>query len=261
MFNEEVEADLSRPSPHPVWETGNNQPAIDTNTTIATSKDSQHEQEGSSPRKGTIYELFVLGELIEVPHHGYLLRDILSRLLGPFRHISWGVLYPLIRQLEQDQLIEPNEAEDTRLPDKQGDSKLESKPSSKPISKPSSKQRKSYRITERGKKRFHQLMHEEAEYTSDYPELFIVKLNNFDNISLEQQPAVLWHYHGYLQDAHFYIQRGQEHATHSSDIPDNQRAHILRTISYRASGIQGELTWLDQEIARLEDELERIETN
>lgn len=33
------------------------------------------------------------------PHYGYILREILGRLLGPFRHISWDVLYPLIRRV------------------------------------------------------------------------------------------------------------------------------------------------------------------
>ena len=56
-----------------------------------------------------MYELFVLGELMDGPHHGYLLREILGRLLGPFRHISCGVLYPLIRQLEREGLIVPFE--------------------------------------------------------------------------------------------------------------------------------------------------------
>lgn len=214
-----------------------------------TSKETQHEQESGSPRKGTTYELFVLGELMDGPHHGYLLRDILSRILGPLRHISWGVLYPLIRQLEQDELIEPDEDESTRVTDKKVGSKL------------GSKHRKSYRITDSGNKRFYQLMQGEVEYTSDYPELFIVKLNNFDHISLEQQLAVLWHYHGYLQDAYFYVQRGQEYVAHSPEIPENQRAHILRTISYRMSSTQGELSWLDQEIAHLEDILERTGTN
>src|SRR6266567_6089024 len=60
-------------------------------------------------RKALMYELFVLGELMDGPHYGYLLREILGRLLGPFRHISWGVLYPLIRHLEREGLIVPSE--------------------------------------------------------------------------------------------------------------------------------------------------------
>src|SRR6266478_3486365 len=63
----------------------------------------------ATARKALMYELFVLGELMDGPHYGYILRDILGRLLGPFRHISWGVLYPLIRHLESGGLIVPDE--------------------------------------------------------------------------------------------------------------------------------------------------------
>src|SRR5438270_11728209 len=83
-------------------------------------------------RKAFMYELFVLGELMDGPHYGYLLRDNLGRLLGPFRHISWGVLYPLIRQLESGGLIVPDE--------KSGAVQSESTQVNK--------QRKQYRITE-----------------------------------------------------------------------------------------------------------------
>src|SRR5258706_7725123 len=68
-----------------------------------------NEHDAVTTRKSTMYELFVLGELMDGPHHGYSLREILSRMLGPFRQISWGVLYPLIRQLEREGLILQNE--------------------------------------------------------------------------------------------------------------------------------------------------------
>src|SRR5579871_5535110 len=50
-------------------------------------------------RRSAAYELFVLGELVNGPMHGYLLREILNRVLGPYRTMSWGVLYPLIHAL------------------------------------------------------------------------------------------------------------------------------------------------------------------
>src|SRR2546430_11867883 len=87
-------------------------------------------------RKAPMYELFVLGELMDGPHYGYILRDILGRLLGPFRHISWGVLYPLIRHLESGGLIVPDE--------KSGAAQSESTQGNK--------QRKQYRITEAGQR-------------------------------------------------------------------------------------------------------------
>src|SRR5437588_13030235 len=96
------------------------------------------ENKSSTARKAPMYELFVLGELMDGPHYGYLLRDILGRLLGPFRHISWGVLYPLIRRLEREGLIVPDEKTDDRRSESiQGN-----------------QQRKQYRITETGQRRF-----------------------------------------------------------------------------------------------------------
>ena len=61
----------------------------------------------SSSRRGRVYELFVLGELTAGSHHGYLLREILGKILGPFRQVSWGALYPLIHRLSRDGLIAP----------------------------------------------------------------------------------------------------------------------------------------------------------
>ena len=200
----------------------------------------QNEHEAVATRKSTMYELFVLGELMDGPQHGYFLREILSRMLGPFRQISWGVLYPLIRQLEREGLIVQDE-----------ESSAEGKGGTS-----NSKQRKTYCITERGRKRFYALMEDQGEYSADYPEYFIIKLNNFDHIAREQQLAVLWQYQGYLQALNFYGQSAQQYVRSNPAVPDAQRPHILRTISYRMCTIQAEITWVEQEISRLEDEAE-----
>src|SRR5258708_1995482 len=123
----------------------------------------QNEQESGRARKSLIYELFVLGELMDEPHHGYQLREILSNLLGPFRQISWGVLYPLIRQLELEGLLA-------------SDAETNAEDSGARAS--GSRQRKQYRLTETGRERFYTLMLERGDYNADYPELFTVKLNN-----------------------------------------------------------------------------------
>ena len=205
-----------------------------------TARSIQDEHDAVATRKSTMYELFVLGELMDGPHHGYSLRDILSRMLGPFRQISWGVLYPLIRQLEREGLIVQDE--ESSAAGGTGTS--------------NSKQRKSYRITESGRKRFSLLMEDQSEYGPDYPEYFIIKLNNFDHISREQQLAILWQYQGYLQALNFYGQSAQQYVSSNPAIPDGQRPHILRTISYRMCTTQAEIAWIEQEIARLEDEPE-----
>ncbi len=201
----------------------------------------QHEQEAGRARKSLIYELFVLGELMDGPHHGYQLHEILSDLLGPFRQISWGVLYPLIRQLEREKLLV---------------STAESKTQESERGVISSRQRKQYAITATGRERFYALMLEQGDYSAEYRELFLVKLNNFDHLSPKQQLTVLWQYRGCLQVEDVYLREGQQDVLTDTHIPDHHRAHILRIIDFRWSSIRGEMHWIEEQIRRLEEEKE-----
>ena len=45
-------------------------------------------------RRARLLELAVLGLLHEAPMHGYELRKRLNTVLGPFRALSYGSLYP-----------------------------------------------------------------------------------------------------------------------------------------------------------------------
>jgi DNA-binding PadR family transcriptional regulator len=51
-------------------------------------------------------ELAILGLLIESPMHGYELRKRLTGLLGAFRAFSYGSLYPALRRMQADGLID-----------------------------------------------------------------------------------------------------------------------------------------------------------
>jgi DNA-binding PadR family transcriptional regulator len=213
-----------------------------------TSKESEHLSlstqnllEANRARKSIIYELFVLGELMDEPHHGYQLREILSNLLGPFRQISWGVLYPLIRQLEREKLL----VSDTEVASEEGKRGTAS-----------SRQRKQYSITPTGQERFYTLMLARDDYAADYRELFTIKLNNFDHLSRKQQLILLQHYQGYLQIEDTYLQKGQQRVSTDPGIPDNQRAHILRTISFRRSSVESEIRWIASQIINVEKELD-----
>ena len=50
-------------------------------------------------RRSAILELAVLGLLHDTPMHGYELRKRLSAVLGAFRALSYGTLYPCLRSL------------------------------------------------------------------------------------------------------------------------------------------------------------------
>jgi DNA-binding PadR family transcriptional regulator len=51
-------------------------------------------------RRQEVLELAVLGMLHDTPMHGYELRKRITAVLGPFRAISYGSLYPALRDLE-----------------------------------------------------------------------------------------------------------------------------------------------------------------
>src|SRR5690349_7690982 len=132
------------------------------------------EQTASGRNASPVYELFVLGELMTGPHHGYRLYEIIQRILGPFQRLSWGTLYPLIRRLEQ-----------------QGFLVSEMGQPSTPVSQGRGLQRKTYRITEKGRERFFALMPEPGEYSRDYAEVFIIKLSKFVLLSPAHQLVIL----------------------------------------------------------------------
>lgn len=93
-------------------------------------------------------ELAILGLLLESPMHGYELRKRLTGLLGAFRAFSYGSLYPTLRRMQADGLIE----EDAGPP---GTVKRRA--------------RRVYQLTPEGRKRFSELVADTGpqNYTDD----------------------------------------------------------------------------------------------
>jgi len=61
-------------------------------------------------RRSGVLELAVLGLLHEAPLHGYELRKRLSAVFGPVRRISYGSLYPCLKDLLAEGLIAEDDA-------------------------------------------------------------------------------------------------------------------------------------------------------
>jgi DNA-binding PadR family transcriptional regulator len=57
-------------------------------------------------KRHDVLEFAVLGVLSESPLHGYELRKRLAAVLGPFRALSYGSLYPCLRRLQGKGLID-----------------------------------------------------------------------------------------------------------------------------------------------------------
>ena len=57
-------------------------------------------------KRGDALELAVLGLLNESPMHGYELRKRVTALLGWGRVLSYGSLYPCLKQMQHDGLLD-----------------------------------------------------------------------------------------------------------------------------------------------------------
>lgn len=175
-----------------------------------------------------MYELFVLGELMEKPVHGYLLHQIVQEAIGPIRQLSWGALYPLLRRLEREGLISQEASEGG-----------------------GGRERKRYRITAAGETRFRALMAEPGAYNADYPDLFTLKLSNFPTIDPAGQLAILEHYRSYVKFIEAYLLASQRHISGEPAISERERPSILRAVDHRLHVAQADLAWLDAEIGRI----------
>lgn len=187
------------------------------------------------------FELFILGELMDGVYHGYLLRDILSRMLGPHRQISWAAIYPLIHRLERQGFI-------TREDQGQGASRVED-------AQPAGRQRHVYAITKTGRERFHALLTQPGKRNAGYHELFAIKLMYLNYLTPEQRRAL-------FAECQEYLTRQRDHLRHvftarstTSMLPDIQREQIFRMMGFRLASVEAELLWLEEEIAKLEQNM------
>jgi DNA-binding PadR family transcriptional regulator len=70
---------------------------------------------GPVSRRTDLLEFAVLGLLHESPMHGYALRKRLNTALGAFRALSYGSLYPCLRELVEKGLIQESSLDDDAL--------------------------------------------------------------------------------------------------------------------------------------------------
>lgn len=187
-------------------------------------------------------ELFILGELMNNPMHGYLLQQILNAIIGPTRKISWGVLYPLIHSMVADGLIE-------QVPDEQPEGARRGR----------GKQIKMYRLTEEGRIRFFRLMEEPIPYSPDYELHFYMKLKNFELISEELRFLILHQYKDYLRYEIRHEEERLAYASKDERIPDGERRYILTLFRHRLDKLRFDEEWVLQLIASHRMNGERLE--
>lgn len=123
-------------------------------------------------------EIAVLGLLKEQPLHGYELKKRLGETLGFLWGVSYGSLYPALRRLERDGLIEVVEeaapAPVVGTGSLKGDLAAARRAAARPA-KASRRTRKAYRITPAGEQRFVDLLLADDPH-ADEEKAFALKL-------------------------------------------------------------------------------------
>lgn len=120
-----------------------------------------------------MYDLFVLGQLMDESMSGYLMRQILQQIVGRQRKISFGMIYPLFKRLHEAGYITLDDQTDKR---------------SKKIAT----------ITDRGRIRFQELMMQEVPLNPNLEFTYSIKFRNFHQIEPDLRQKILQEYKDYL---------------------------------------------------------------
>ena len=171
--------------------------------------------------RSDVLELAVLGLLHEAPMHGYELRKRLGAVLGPFRALSYGTLYPSLRRLSELGWI----TESDRLDD-----------AARPASR---RARIVYELTAAGTERFEHLVRD-AGPASWEDDSFDVRLAFFSRTAAEVRIRVLEGWRSRLE----------ERLEQVSDALARNRERVDRyTLELQRHGLESvdrEVRWLSE---------------
>jgi DNA-binding PadR family transcriptional regulator len=172
-----------------------------------------------------MYELFILSKLMHRPIHAYLLREILNFAIGPFRRVSWGTLYPLMRRLEKaGYIIASNEDRD----DPRG--------------------KRQYRTTQAGRDRFFELMRKPADHDADTRDSFRLKLGCFGHLKEADRRRILKDYRVCLERTLQHTAAMVERLGQHADLASSESSFALLGLEHQRKLAQFEIAWIDSQI-------------
>lgn len=177
-------------------------------------------------RRSGVLEYAVLGLLHEQPMHGYELRKQINALLGSFRAISYGSLYPCLKQLVERGWIAEAGPADAGAPALTG-----------------RRARITYELTAEGKERFQSWIAEAGPEAWD-DEQFGVHFAFFSRTDQAVRMRILEGRRTRLQER-MALLRGS--LTRTSERVDQYTSELAR---HGLAGVEHEVRWLSELIAQ-----------
>jgi DNA-binding PadR family transcriptional regulator len=173
-------------------------------------------------RKSGVLELAVLGLLNESPMHGYELNKRLKGLLGPFRAISYGTLYPCLSALQSAGFITSDETASEIGPGR--------------------RKKTTYKLTAEGKERLQEQLAEGGPSAWD-DESFGVRFAFFAQTDAETRLRI-------LEGRRSRLEERQESATSSMSTTRGRiDRYTLELQRHGLESVEREVRWLNELIA------------
>src|SRR4051812_40872999 len=171
-----------------------------------------------------MYEFLVLATLARRPMHGYLIAKVLGDILGPFRRLQWGALYPLLGRLERDGLVVACESVGT-----------------------DGRSRKVYTITDAGRRRLHRALMDTEKHLGEYDTIFSLKVSLFSQLTSEERVRLARHYAVHAQQNIDHLEREHEDFDCGESQLSVEEIEDIRTvIDHRLEYWQAECAWAEE---------------
>lgn len=171
-----------------------------------------------------MYELIILGLLMQFPIHGFLIVKIVNDMIGPVARVSNSRIYPLLAKLTSTGHVEVHE-------EKTSENGL-------PM--------RVYRITDLGRERFHELMLDVTSHARDYREVFATKVTFLSFLPKQERLYLIDRYAAFCRKhvSHFIaeIDDYRERMTQPQHDPDVTR-HVLEAMEHLQTQWEAELNW------------------
>ena len=165
-------------------------------------------------------EFALLGLLSQGPLHGYELRKRMTTIYGPFRALSFSVLYPQLRKMMEANLIEKSFTDEGGL---------------------SRRSRIVYDLTEKGREKFSQLMQSASPDTFE-DEGFEVRFAFFGPTPRNNRVRILEGRHRRLVD------KAQVIRTDLAKIPEGINTYLIEWRRHSLESAEREIIWLEKMI-------------
>ncbi|WP_204122134.1 MULTISPECIES: PadR family transcriptional regulator [Levilactobacillus] len=175
-----------------------------------------------------MYELFVLGQLMDQEMAGYQLRQALKSVVGQEQTVSYGVLYPLLERLSQAGDITLTTVETSQRP------------------------KKVATLTSQGRSHFQTLILAPVTVNKQSQLVFQIKCNFLHLLSVPDQRTVLQDFQSFTQFQLDNLRDINDYLTTQPRMVPTDVADALQVNQLQKGRAQAQADWITARLARLD---------